>query len=67
MALVFALRHLCGEFLCERNDRLGESRVQKLILVLVGLLGVLEARDRERSALRKGCGLEICRGYCSKA
>ena len=38
MALDFALRHLCGGFLYERNDGLGESRGQKLILFWVGLL-----------------------------
>ena len=67
MALDSALRHLCGGFSYERNDGLGESRGQKLILFWVGLLGVLGARDCESSALRKGCRLEICGEYCSKA
>ena len=62
MALVFAVRHLCCIFLYEKSE-LGD---QKLILFLVGLLGVLEVRDRERDALRKGYGLEIFGGSCSK-
>ena len=62
MALVFAVRHLYCIFLYEKSE-LGD---QKLILFLVGLLGVLEVRDRERDALRKGYGLEICGGSCSK-
>ena len=66
MTLDFALRHLCGGFLYERNDGLGESRGQKLILFWVGLLGVLGARDRESSALRKGCRLEICGNITQK-
>ena len=46
-----------------RKSELGD---QKLILFLVGLLGVLEVRDRERDALRNGYGLEICGGSWSK-
>ena len=41
MALVFAVRYLCGVFLYERNDSLGELGDQKLILFLVGLPLVL--------------------------
>ena len=33
---------------------------------LVGLLKVLEARNCERGTLRKGYGLEICRGTRSE-
>ena len=50
MALVLPARHLCIGFLCKKNDRLGKEEVNFL---LVGLLGMLEASDCQRSMLRK--------------
>ena len=66
MALVLGVRHLCdlcGGFSCGISGSLGEGKTGGNFLFCSSMV-VLEDRNYEKDALRKGCGLKIYEGAC---